>query len=277
MEIGRISIVSMDLDGTLLDVNQKISEENAEALRMCRQRGIHVFLASGRSFESVRSYATGIGVDCGIISCNGARLDVSAFGPTVMTDCIPEETAVKTFEELLRLKVYFECYAPGRIYMSSGFVETFHSHEARVLNLDGYTLEYVDSTERMRAEGLKNAYKFVVFSPDAEVLARAKTALEPLDISITSSWYDNIELMKKGAGKGKALTWFAQENGIPKEEIMSFGDQVNDLDMLKASGWPVAMENACDDLKRHARLTAPHHNQSGVGRMLRKYVLGLGE
>ena len=277
MDVGRISIVSMDLDGTLLNAQQKVSKENAEALRLCRERGIYVLLSSGRSFESVRTFATGMNVDCGIISCNGARLDASAYGPTLMTDCIAKETAEHVVDELLRLNVYFECYAPGHVYMSDGFVERFHSHEARVLNLDGYTLEYVDSTDRMRREALGSAYKFVVFSPNASVLENTKKKLERAGVSITSSWYDNIELMKVGAGKGRALSWFAEQKGIPKEEIMSFGDHMNDLDMLKASGWPVAMENAVDELKQHARLIAPHHDQSGVARVIRKYVLGIGE
>ena len=273
METGRISIVSMDLDGTLLNAQQKVSEENAEALRMCRERGIYVFLSSGRSFESVRTFATGLNVDCGIISCNGARLDASAYGPTLMTDCIPEEIAIRAFDELIRLKVYFECYAPGRVYMSSGFVERFHSHEARVLDLDGCHLEYIDSTERMRAEAMDRAYKFVVYSPDPAILAQAAEKLARFDIDITSSWGDNIELMKKGAGKGRALEKYAAHYGIPKDEIMTFGDQLNDMNLLEASAWPVAMENAVDGLKARARLIAPHHDEDGVGKMLRKYVL----
>lgn len=277
MKPERISMISIDLDGTLLDADQKISKENADALRQCRKRGIYVFLSSGRSFESVRTFATGMGVDCGIISCNGARLDASAYGPTLLSDCIPEETAFRVLCELLRMNIYFECYAPGRVYMSSGFAEKFHDHQARVLELDGYRLEYVESTERMRREALGCVYKFVVFDPEKKRLDDVRRAFRGFDISLTSSWYDNVELMKNGAGKGRALTWFAERKGISREEIMSFGDHMNDLDMLKASGWPVAMENAVDELKRYAKVIAPRHDQSGVGRVLYEYVLSAGE
>jgi len=270
----RISIVAMDLDGTLLGRDQKISQENRAALRMCAEQGIHVVLASGRSFESIRTFANSLGIDCGIISCNGARLDASAHGPMMMENCIEKERALEVYEELKRSVIYFECYTPGRIYMTEGFVERFHSHEARVLDLDGYRLEYIDSTERMRAEALDRAYKFVVYSPDAAVLARAAKRMESFGVDITSSWGDNIELMKKGASKGSALARYAAHYGIPREEIMSFGDQINDVDLLNASGWPVAMENAVDELKAQARLIAPHHDISGVGKTLRKYVLG---
>ena len=277
MENRRISLVAMDLDGTLLGTDKRVSEENREALRECRKRGIHVVLASGRSFESVRTFANEIGIDCGIISCNGARLDASAHGPVVMEDYIPEEMAVELFEALKERDIYFECYTPGRIYMTDGFAERFHSHEARVMELDGYRLEYIDSAERMRAEAMSCAYKYVVFSPKQDILAETARAMGKYDVSVTSSWGDNVELMKQGAGKGKALARYAQMHGILKEQIMTFGDQLNDMDLLSASGWPVAMENAVEELKKSARLTAPHHDRSGVGKIIRKYILDKGE
>ena len=273
----RVSVVAMDLDGTLLGIDKKISSENARALRECCAKGVHVVLASGRSFESVRTFANAVGIDCAIISCNGARMDASVHGPMMMEDCIPETQAVRLFDELIGENVYFECYTPGKIYMTDGFVERFHSHEARVMEMDGYKLEYIDGTERMRKEALNCAYKFVVFSPDADRLSQVAERMKRFDISITSSWGDNVELMKKGAGKGKALLAYAAAHGVPCEEIMSFGDQLNDLDMLSVSGWPVAMENAVEALKHSACLIAPHHDLSGVGRIIRKYVLDEGE
>ena len=273
MNVGRISLVSMDLDGTLLGRDQKVSSENRAALAECTERGVRVVLASGRSFESIRTFARSMNIECGIISCNGARLDASAHGPVMAEDCIPYEQAVEVFEELKRSVIYFECYTPGRVYMTNGFVERFHSHEARVLDLDGRRLEYIDSTERMRTEALDRAYKFVVYSPDPAILQAAAKRLERFDIDITSSWGDNIEVMKKGAGKGRALEKYAAHYAIPKDEIMTFGDQLNDLNLLEASAWPVAMENAVDGLKARARLIAPHHDEDGVGKMIRKYVL----
>ncbi len=145
--------------------------------------------------------------------------------------------------------------------------------------MDGYRLEYIDGTERMRVEALDHAYKFVVFSPDKDVLKRTREAIEAsgLPVDVTSSWYDNIEIMNRAAGKGRAVKRLAELYGIPKEEIMSFGDNMNDLSMLEASGWPVAMENAVDALKERARVIAPHHDRSGVAKAIRTYVSGMEE
>lgn len=275
MEIGRISVVAMDLDGTLLGADQKVSDENCRALRMCADKGIRIVLASGRSFESVRTFAKQIGIEeCGIISCNGARVDATPHGPVIMEDCFSKEQALMIFEELCRCSIYFECYTPGKIYMTNGFVERFHSHEARVLEMDGYRLEYIDGTERMRREALERAYKFVLYSPNPDVLARTAEHMKQFDIGITSSWGDNVELMKSDAGKGKAVLAYAARYGINKQEIMCFGDQLNDLSMICSAGIGVAMENAVDELKAAAKLIAPHHDQSGVGKIIQKYILG---
>ena len=92
---NRVSIVAMDLDGTLLGADSKVSEENREALKRCREKGIHVVLASGRSYGAIRKFALGMEIDCAIISCNGARMDASADGPTVLEEYIPREQAVR--------------------------------------------------------------------------------------------------------------------------------------------------------------------------------------
>ena len=60
---------------------------------------------------------------------------------------------------------------------------------------------------------------------------------------------------------------------IARDEIMAFGDQTNDLSLMDAAGWPVAMDNAVDAVKARARLIAPHHDQSGVAAVVEKYVL----
>lgn len=276
MEDG-IALIATDLDGTLLGCDAQISQCNRNALIRCRERGIRVVLASGRSFEAIRKFALDMDIDCAIISCNGARMDQSAEGPVMMEDCIPEEQAAGLLEALVEENVYFECYTPGRIYMADGFEVRFHSHRAKIVEFAGRRLEYIDGTERMRREALNCAYKFVVFSPDKQRLLQVAERMEQMDVSVTSSWGDNIEVMKKGAGKGKALSAYAAAHGIPKERIMSFGDQMNDRDMFEVSGWPVAMENAVEELKASAQLIAPHHDESGVGKIIRKYVLHEGE
>ena len=77
-----------------------------------------------------------------------------------------------------------------------------------------------------------------------------------------------------GVDKGTALAFLAERLGIAREQVMAFGDSTNDLDMLGAAGWPVAMGNALDVVKALAWRVAPSCDQDGVARTLQECVLG---
>ena len=79
--------------------------------------------------------------------------------------------------------------------------------------------------------------------------------------------------MPKGVDKGSAVRRLCEHFGIDENETMAFGDYTNDLDMLKAVRYPVAMENAVDEVKAIAKYIAPLNTEGGVGRFIMENVL----
>ncbi len=269
-----IKLVAMDLDGTLLDGNMSISPRNMEALQKCEAAGVRMVIASGRGFEAARVYARQAGLNSPIICANGARVEETAFGPTMLEDCIPEDISREICEIMFESGIYFVCYARGVNYHGNGTEP--QRGRVREPNPDGpaYDVRHVLSPEAMRAEGTKRTYKYVAFTYDFEALAKLRAKIEARgDVHVSSSWENNVEIMAKGASKGRTIRFLAEKYGISKDEIMAFGDQMNDYEMLKEAGWPVAMGNAVDELKACARIVAPHHKDDGVGRVLEEYVL----
>ena len=86
-----------------------------------------------------------------------------------------------------------------------------------------------------------------------------------------SSWR-NVELMSRGMGKAASLGWLAGKLGIDLADCMAFGDNANDLDMLNAVGWPVAVGNATDGVKRIAKLVADTDAKDGVAKVIIRYL-----
>ena len=84
----------------------------------------------------------------------------------------------------------------------------------------------------------------------------------------------NLEIMAPGAGKGAAVRWLTAHMGLNRDQVMGFGDYTNDLPMLENVGWPVAVDNAIDEVKRACRIIAPSCEDDGVAKTIRKYVLG---
>ncbi|MBQ9007474.1 MAG: HAD family phosphatase [Atopobiaceae bacterium] len=83
-----------------------------------------------------------------------------------------------------------------------------------------------------------------------------------------------VEFMTPGLDKGVGLRRYAERNNIPIGEIMAFGDMDNDVAMIAAAGWGVAMANGCDDAKAVAKAVTEYGVlEDGMGRYLEKYVL----
>ena len=82
-------------------------------------------------------------------------------------------------------------------------------------------------------------------------LKKVKEDLDQIeDIEITSSWFNNVEIMHKGVNKGEALKALINYLGIDKDEVIAFGDNYNDLPMLELAGIGVVMGNANDEVKK---------------------------
>ena len=109
---------------------------------------------------------------------------------------------------------------------------------------------------------------------DPDLLARLSRKLTEAGLNCTSSVSTNIEIMSAQAGKGFAVEWLAEHIGATREQTMAFGDNTNDIQMLEAVGWPVAVGNAVPELKAAARLIAPDCDQDGVARTIACIAFG---
>ena len=94
------------------------------------------------------------------------------------------------------------------------------------------------------------------------------------DIEITSSFKDNYEISAKGVNKGTAVAKYAELKGIRPEEIITFGDNHNDIEMIQYAGVGVAVDNAVEELKAAADYVTDTNENGGVGKAIAKFVFG---
>jgi len=274
-----IRLITTDLDGTLLNSGKEVSPYTRGVLAACEARGIPVVLSSGRLFEDARQIAKSLRLRDPIISSNGARVDETPSGPAILEDVLPLPMARRVFEVLRRSQLYIECYCRNTIFTAHLELSPFLApgeiprRERIEVDEDGFEHRWIDNVARMEAEGLSRAYKLAAFSRDPERLLEICRTLEPLNVVINSAFPYNIEIMERGKGKGRAVRFLCQRLGLSTGQVMSFGDGTNDLEMLRAAGVPVAMENAVDALKAEARFIAPSNDDDGVAKMIERYVL----
>ena len=275
-----IRLLALDIDGTLMDARKQFPEINRRALRECEARGIRIALVSGRSFELMRRFSRELGVKPVLAACNGARIEAGEDGPAIAEFHFDRPAAERVCRTLEDSGMYFNVYRRGKCYMGNPEVrpslgERYAHHIPGLGGEPGHPYETVCDRARLWGEGLDGVYKFVVMgAPYDPEFDRIRARLADMNLSVSSASRRNIEFMPAGVDTGSAVRVICRAAGVEPAQVMAFGDQTNDIPMLAASGWGVAMENGEEAVKRAARIIAPDHNLGGVGLVLEKYVLG---
>ncbi len=272
-----IKLIAVDLDGTLLAGDGTIPAVNVGALLECQRRGICVVFSSGRSFESISHIARRAGLDPIVSSSNGARIDLSTSGETCGEWPMDETTSRRVYETLMRAGVYFMAFTRGHSYMANCPAREKHRthiHSPGLYDFGGYPYEMVGDPARVQAEGTVAPYKYVVFARDDDpVFDELRAALSDLNLSISSSGRDNLEIMRPGVDKRSSLKCIAERFHILRSDVMAFGDHTNDIPMLAYAGHPVAMARCDAGVRRIARYFAPDCDAGGVGKLIEELVL----
>lgn len=274
-----VKMLALDIDGTLMNSRKQFPENNCRALQECERRGIKIALVSGRSFELMRQFARELGVHPLFAACNGTRIEAGEFGPTLAEFTYTRAEAMQICETLEKSGMYFNSYRRGKCYMGNPHVREslgprYAHHIPGVCGEPGFLYETVCDRERLWDEGMNDVYKFLVMgAPYDPGFDRLAEELKPMKLSVSKSSKRNIEFMPTGVDKGNAVHILCEKMQIPSAQVMAFGDQTNDIPMLKAAGIPVAMENGEDAVKAAAQIIAPEHNLGGVALALEEYVL----
>ena len=253
-----IRLIAMDLDGTLLAPHRpgeraRISEGCLRALWAAHERGITLCLASGRLPDDAAHFAMAAGLPMRVLALNGACALDEPRGELLSGRTVSPAAAHRLWE--------LACACPADCGLFGGH-ELVLSTPIRPDNALWRWGSYLDAPDgrsairvgREAGEALceKGVHKLVAISPDRpdvlETLTR-QILRELPELKVSTSWRDNIEVDLRDVDKGTALRDLAARLRIPMEQVMAIGDNGNDLPMLRAVGWSVAMGNATDEVK----------------------------
>ena len=271
-----IRLIVSDIDRTILPASQQVSDETVRAIAACRARGVEFVIASGRWYPAaLKIVRDQLDITDGyMIICNGGAV-VRCDGSILMESTMTPEQAQAAYDILHGENVLMTAYARGVIYrLHRQWLTEFTLPEAGGYFYGG-SYDVIDDDEAgFKSTGMAAAYKMEAYSDDHALLARLRVKLEKAGLQVNSSFPCNLEIMAPGTGKGRAVRWLTEHFGLSREQVMGFGDYTNDLPMLNNVGWPVAVDNALDEVKAACRIIAPACEDDGVARTIRKYILG---
>ncbi|WP_062110061.1 Cof-type HAD-IIB family hydrolase [Bacillus niameyensis] len=244
-KVGSYKLIALDMDGTLLNHQQEISEANRKAIAEAIEKGVHVVLSTGRHLKSTKKYADSLQLSSYLIVVNGGEIwDPS--GNLLETNRL-EENYVQSMWDLCKQH-------NGRFWAVTSD-SVFHNSMPE--NISG--LEWL---------------KFGFDLDDHEVRELILTELRKNNqLEISNSSPLNIEVNALGINKANALKKICKLLGISMDEVLACGDSLNDLAMIQAAGCGVAMGNAQSIVKEAADWVTDTNDADGVAKAIRYWVL----
>lgn len=261
-------IVFFDLDGTLLNKEKHVLAENKEAIKNALENNIEVVICSGRQKGAVRMYQEEAGSGRYVITTNGAEIYDTKEEEQLFNCSLEKSFARMFYDYMLENDLFFR--------IDTKYARYFNQERNRVTKdeilFDENPDKFFEETDilqisigSMESDKIDKAVEFLKSFPDIKIENRYIT-------EITADKLDVINIINKNASKGNAALGLCKYLKIDPKEAVAFGDDYNDVSMLKAVGHPVAMGNAFEDIKQIACEVTKTNDEPGISEVLNRLI-----
>ncbi|MCY7009203.1 Cof-type HAD-IIB family hydrolase [Fusobacterium simiae] len=260
-------LVVCDMDGTLLTSNHKISDYTADIIKQIENKGVKFIIATGRPYLDARHYRDSLKLKSFLITSNGARAHDEENTPIVVEN-IPKELVKRLLAYDVGKDIHRNIYLDDDWIIEheiEGLVE-FHRES-------GYSFS-IDNLDKYKNEEAAKVF-FLGKNEDIENLEKNMEKEFQKDLSITISSPFCLEFMKKGVNKAETLKKVLKILNIKPEEVIAFGDSMNDYEMLSLVGKPFIMGNANQrlmDVLSNVEVVG-NNNEDGIGKKLKEIFI----
>ena len=258
-------LIAMDLDDTLLNQDSIITPRSKEAISKAIKKGVIVTFATGRMFRATLPFAQEVGITSPLITYQGSLVKY-ADGREISHLPLAFDLA----EEAVKL------IRPKGIHMN-----LYYSDDLYVFEINKWA-EHYSKMAKVPINILRSLEEKPI-SPTKIVLMGDQYELDLVDgklhaefgsfVNLTRAKPHLLEISHPEATKGMALKKLAESLNIERKEVMAFGDELNDLDMLQYAGYSVAVENANKRLKQIADKVALSNREDGVASTIEEMIL----
>ncbi|MEO8972062.1 MAG: HAD family hydrolase [Ktedonobacteraceae bacterium] len=277
---ANIRLLVIDIDGTLLNPEGKITARTLTSVQTAKEAGIIVTLATARRYCNTAPIADELGIDCPLILCDGALIVQHPAAQVLHTHPL----AVSVAQQAVNIMASYEHDVQPVVHPNLGLVEEVWTGPVERDNLwiEAYILAYPDRVHRMPytelCTGHPNPLRVVAFASEESI-----EALKPAISTLNCSWnaikrgnYGCAEMavMALDCSKASGVIALAHTLHIPLTEVMAIGDNNNDIPMLLAAGWGVAMGQAPAAVKAVAQAVTASNAEDGAALAIERYVLG---
>lgn len=263
----RPHLIALDLDGTLLTDDKVITDKTARSIQKAKQQGHHVMIATGRPYRATEYYYHQLGLTTPVVNFNGAFVHH------------PRNSSWQTIHETLSLSVVKEVLEAMQQFPWNNIVAEVlddvyvHYHDDKVI--DNFKMGQPSVTTGDLHRYLQDDPTSLLIQADESHVEAIQNHLSQVHAEVVgnrlfnSPWGHVVEIFRSGLSKAAGLAHVAKWMDIPKERIIAFGDENNDLEMIEYAGHGVAMANSIDELISIAdEVTTQSNNEDGIAEVL---------
>ncbi len=259
--LDKIKIIFIDLDGTLLDINQNgthdISNKNKEAIVKAKKEGKHIIISTGRSEMQAEKYLSKLNYTYAVTGNGSIILKHNRIIRKIEMNI---RTTLLLVNYVRKNKLLIKVDGNRNVYNCYSLIQKIFAKKFRFIPFSNINLDLH-----------KKYHKFIIWGKSKKKMFNIQEELKNIlvDVSIVQSTGWSLEITHKDATKGKANSYVARKfYGITKkEEMLHIGDSMNDstcVDYMKV----VAMKNSSKDFHNLTDLKGPHYKNGGLAKVL---------
>lgn len=260
-------LLAIDLDGTLLNPQKLITPRTYAALSQVADKGIAIVIATGQSLQVLRHVCADVPLTAPQIIENGAIIADIRSGTVLHEQLLPTEHILPALDTLRSLGLYRAYHTYQHVYVDKNTPRArtwYRPPIFPVVEIEAVTSIYPQPCIKVVGIG------------DASTLREKRLELESIfadKLCVTQSAFDLLELLHPQVSKGNALRVIAADLGISPEEVAAFGDNHNDISMLRFAGLGIAMGNAHAEVRAAADYVTLSNAEDGVAVAIEEMVL----
>lgn len=276
----KISLIALDMDGTLFNNKSQISDIDGQAIRTAIENGIEVVISTGRPYVGLpQKLLQNLGIRYAI-TANGAAIYRLWDKKCLYSNCMPAALVTPIIQELQKETIHIDAFIQGDSY-SQNSCKPMIDHLDMPVSIREYikaTRIYTDdlvafiqeqnlSVQKMTLNFCRNEDGVYVSREAAKNILRSHP-----EVTFLSGGYHNLEFTRAGTTKGKGLLHLCELLGISIHETMACGDTSNDIDILRTAEIGVAMANATEQVKEIANYTTRSNEEYGVAHAISHFT-----
>ena len=286
-------LIAIDLDGTMLNKYGIITQNTKDIIKKVQEKGIEVIIASGRTINSVKNFSKEINSENYFISGNGAITYDIKNDKILYENVLSKNKAQQVIKICEENSIYYSVYTENGIITKNLNYNTLYYYKENLnkeekekthINIVQDVYNYIEEKDEKILKIMICDNNQLVFK---SILKKIKeiTDIEILDVSHMSRKlikqgteeialeYFYTEITSKNVDKWNALEMLIEMLNITKDEVITIGDNANDVKMIQNAGLGVAMGESAPYIKEQANIVTESNDNDGVAKILQQYLL----